>query len=155
LGKFLDRHDLGDVGGADATMRLMPGLVRVPDVSFVGWEKLPGRQRPTEPVPDLVPDLAIEVLSEGNTRGELRRKLKDYFLSGVRVVWFLAPRRRTVGVFTAPDSSVAYSEDQVLDGGAVLPGLALAVRDVFARVPPVPPRAPRQKKPGTSRRPPG
>ena len=63
LGKFLDQHDLGDLFGADSTMRLMPGLVRIPDVSFVGWEKLPNRQRPREPIPDLVPDLAVEVLS--------------------------------------------------------------------------------------------
>ncbi len=34
LGRYLDRNDLGDLGGADATMRLMPGLVRIPDVSL-------------------------------------------------------------------------------------------------------------------------
>src|SRR3954469_18996574 len=74
LGRFLDEHDLGEVGGADATMRLTSGLVRIPDVAFVRWEKLPGRQRPVEPIPDLAPDLAIEVLSEGNTPGEMLRK---------------------------------------------------------------------------------
>src|SRR2546423_8389313 len=63
LGKFLDEHDLGNLAGADGTLRLMPHLVRVPDISFVRWEKLPNRQRPRKPIPDLVPDLAVEVLS--------------------------------------------------------------------------------------------
>jgi Uma2 family endonuclease len=135
LGKFLDQHDLGDLGGADSTMRLMPKLVRIPDVSFVRWERYPNRQRPTEPIPDVVPDLAIEVLSEGNTPGEMRRKLKEYFLAGVAVVWLVDPARRTVTVFTAPDAGTTFTEEQALDGGDVLPGLRLAVRDVFARVP--------------------
>src|SRR5581483_9530111 len=47
FGRFLDAHDLGDVGGADTTMRLMPHLVRMPDVAVIRWEKLPGRQLPT------------------------------------------------------------------------------------------------------------
>jgi Uma2 family endonuclease len=135
LGRFLDHHDLGELGGADATMRLMPGLVRIPDVSFVRWEKLPNRERPTEPIADLVPDLAIEVLSEGNTPGEMKRKLKEYFLAGVALVWFVDLARRTVEVFTAPDASTLFTEEQTLEGGDVLPGLRLPVRDVFARVP--------------------
>jgi Uma2 family endonuclease len=135
LGRFLDTHDLGDVGGADATMRLMPKLVRIPDVSFVRWEKLPNRERFAEPIPDLVPDLAIEVRSKGNTAGEMKRKLKDYFLAGVSLVWLVDPERRTVEVFTAPDASTVFTEEQTLDGDDVLPGLRLAVRDVFARVP--------------------
>src|SRR5258708_28720686 len=51
LGAFLDQNDLGDLGGADATMRLMPHLVRMPDISFVRWAQYPGTKRPTEPTP--------------------------------------------------------------------------------------------------------
>jgi Uma2 family endonuclease len=77
----------------------------------------------------------VEVLSKGNTPTEMQRKLKDYFLAGVRLVWFVDPKRRTVEVFTAPDQSRVLREDQTLDGGDVLPGLALPLRQVFARVP--------------------
>src|SRR4030095_9545503 len=48
LGNFVVAHDLGIVAGADGMMRLTPGLVRIPDVSFVSWEKLPGAP-PTAP----------------------------------------------------------------------------------------------------------
>ena len=73
LGNFVVAHDLGIVAGADGMMRLAPGLVRIPDVSFVSWEKLPGRRLPRQAIPDLVPDLAVEVLSEGNTPREMAR----------------------------------------------------------------------------------
>ena len=72
LQTFLDENDLGNLAGPDATMRLMPGLVRIPDLSFVRWERLPvPGQIPVEPIPDLVPDLAIEVLSESNRPGQM------------------------------------------------------------------------------------
>lgn len=154
LGKFLDQHDLGDLVGPDATMRLMPHLVRIPDVSFISWDKLPGRQRPREAVPDLVPDLAVEVLSEGNTPAEMRRKLKEYFLAGVRLVWFIDPDRRTAEVFTSPDAGTVFTEEQTLDGGDVLPGLRLPVRDVFARVPRQDTGPGKPKRPARRRKPP-
>jgi Uma2 family endonuclease len=140
LKQFLDDHDLGNVAGADATMRMMPGLVRLPDVSFVRWEQFPNRTIPEEPIPDLVPDLAVEVLSKGNTKGEMKLKLREYFLSGSRLVWLVDPRKRIVTVYTAPDASISLSEDQTLDGGEVLPGLSLPVAKVFARIPRTPPR---------------
>jgi Uma2 family endonuclease len=114
----------------------MPGLVRIPDISFVSWNRLPGRVLPSKPIPDLVPDLAVEVLSKGNTKGEMRRKLKEYFLTGVQLVWFVNPRTRTIQVYTAPDQYVTLAEGQTLDGGNVLPGLALPVSKVFAKMPP-------------------
>jgi Uma2 family endonuclease len=135
LGNFVEEHDLGAMAGADATTRILPGLVRLPDVSFVSWDRLPDRQIPTEAVPGLAPDLAVEVLSEGNTPGEMERKLKEYFLAEVRLVWFVDLRQRTVQVFTAPDESRTYTEADTLDGGDVLPGLALSVEQIFARVP--------------------
>src|SRR5262249_21564922 len=135
LQSFLVRNDLGILAGADGTVCLMPDLVRIPDISFVSWEKLPNRQLPPEPIPDLVPDLAVEVLSKGNTRGEMALKLKDYFLAGVRLVWFVDPRKRTVRVFTGPDRSTVLTEQDTLDGADVLPGLALLVKQVFARLP--------------------
>ncbi len=150
---FLDQHDLGNLAGADGTMRLMPGLVRIPDVSFVRWEKLPGRRLPEKAIPNLAPDLAIEVLSEGNTRGEMQRKRREYFLSGVELVWMVDPKRRIVTVYTAgaPDEGVVFTEADTLDGGKVLPGLSLPVRRIFARLPAAE-SAPDKKKRSPSRR---
>lgn len=135
LRNFLDQNPLGFLAGPDGAMRLMPGLVRIPDISFISWDQLPKRERPTDPIAGLSPDLAVEVLSKGNTKREMDRKVREYLLCGVRLVWLVALTSRTVQVYTAPDQSTTLTEDQTLDGGDVLPGLALPVRRVFAEVP--------------------
>ena len=134
LGNFLRQNDLGFVAGADGTLRLMPGLVRIPDVSFISWDRLPSRHYPKEPIPDLVPDLAVEVLSESNTPKEMKRKLREYFVVGVRLVWFVDPETRNVEVFTAVDRSTTLDQGQTLDGGDVLPGFVLPLAELFDRV---------------------
>lgn len=131
LGSFVRQHDLGVVAGADGTLRLKAGLVRIPDVCFVSWDRLPGRQLPRGAIPDLVPDLAVEVLSEGDTRKEMERKLSEYFSAGVRLVWCIDPKARTVRAHTAVSRSALIGEDQTLEGGDVLPGFALPVRQLF------------------------
>ncbi len=88
LGRFLVDHDLGLLAGADGTMKILPGLVRIPDVSFVSWDRFPGRKIPTE----AIPDLAVEVLSKGNTKGEMKRKVRDYLDAGCRLIWLVDPR---------------------------------------------------------------
>ena len=92
---YLDQNDLGICVGVDGMMRMAPGLVRIPDLSFISWDRLPGRESPREPIPDLAPDLAVEVLSEGNTKPEMARKVREYFDAGVLLVWLIDPRKRT------------------------------------------------------------
>ena len=133
LGNFLDQHNLGIVAGEAGMLRLAPGLVRIPDVSFVSWSRLPNRRVPREPIPDLVPDLAVEVLSPSNTEAEMRRKLHEYFTAGARQVWLLDPQARTMAVYTSPDATVLVREAETLDGGEVLPGFALPLRELFDR----------------------
>ncbi len=131
LAAFVKRHRLGEVTGADGTMRLMPGLVRIPDLAFTSRKRLPKKGAPREPIPDLAPDLAVEVLSKGNTKAEIRRKVREYFEAGVRLVWLIDPRTRTAVVHTSPKTSIKRNEDQTLDGGEVLPGFALPLRELF------------------------
>jgi Uma2 family endonuclease len=133
LETLLDTHDLGVVYGADGTFRLMPGLVRIPDVTFVSWERLPGHKLPSEPIPDLIPNLAVEVLSVSNTKREIDRKIGEYFRVGVQLVWVIDPPTRTAEVYTAADQRIDLTEDQSLDGGAVLPGFSLSLRRLFDR----------------------
>ncbi len=105
LGNFVEEHDLGMVAGEAGMMLLTAGLVRIPDLSFISWRQLPDRVCPEEPIPHLAPDLAVEVLSEGNTPEEMDRKLKDYFFNGVRLVWFLDPKTRARPPCTLPRTS--------------------------------------------------
>lgn len=147
LRSFLSRHDLGFLTGPDGARRLLAGLVRIPDVSFVRWERVPRRGVvPDEPISGLFPDLAVEVLSPSNTPGEMRGKLKEYFLAGTKCVWVLDPMARSVTVYEAPDRPHLVGEDGALTGGALLPGFEMTLRELFARVPPAEPK-PRKKRP--------
>jgi Uma2 family endonuclease len=67
LGAYLDHHDLGFAMLPDGPTRLLKGLVRMPDLSFVSWERMPTREYPATAIAGVVPNLAVEVLSEGNT----------------------------------------------------------------------------------------
>lgn len=131
LRQFLANHRLGILLGADGALRLWPGLVRIPDISFISWNQLPNRKVPKKPIPDLFPDLAVEVISRKNTPAEIDRKLQEYFRSGTRLAWVVDPRKRIVRVYIAPDQFQLFTEDQSLDGGDVLPGLSLPLREVF------------------------
>lgn len=154
MGIYQRAHgDRGMILGSDGTLRIMPGMVRIPDVSFTFWDRLPGRRVPVEPIPPIAPDLAVEVLSPGNTTGEMNRKLREYFLSGVREVWFIDPDARTARLYRGPEQVERVEPDGEIDGGELLPGFRLPLADLFAKLTPdaappaARPKAARRKKP--------
>jgi Uma2 family endonuclease len=128
---FVQPRHLGVVTGEAGMIRLASGLVRIPDVAYIAWERLPNRRLPVEPVPGLVPNLVIEVLSRGNTASEMARKRQEYFAAGVQLVWLISPEDRTVVVYTAVDQPTLLDAHQTLDGGAVLPGFTLSLNELF------------------------
>jgi Uma2 family endonuclease len=130
---YLEENDVGQTFGADGTMRLMPGLVRIPDVSFVSWPRLPPEGLTEKRIADLAPDLAVEVLSPGNTRKEMLRKLKDYFTCGVSVVWLIHPKNETAEAYTAPDKRKKIPKGGVLEAADILPGFSLLLKRLFKR----------------------
>jgi Uma2 family endonuclease len=134
LRAFVIPRNLGFVTGEAGTMQLFGGLLRIPDVAFVSWDRVPGGRIPEEPVPRLAPNLAVEVLSKGNTPGEMSRKRHEFFEAGVELVWQVDPRARTVAVYTSPEEHMLLSEDQTLDGGDVLQGFTLPLRELFAEL---------------------
>jgi Uma2 family endonuclease len=133
LAQFVLKHDLGAVSGSDSTMRMKSGRVRLPDVGFVSKARLP---KTLDPIPSISPDLAVEVLSESNTAGEMTQKLTEYFQSGTRLAWIIDPSTRSVAVYhNSTQPTVVLDENAHLDGEEVLPGLAIAIADLFINVP--------------------
>jgi len=134
LRAFVIPRNLGIVSGEAGLIRLFSGLVRIPDVAFASWDRVPGRRVPTEPIPDLVPDLAVEVLSESNTLEEMARKRREYFDAGVRLAWMIDPDARAVAVYTSPNEAALLDENQTLGGGEVLVGFTLPLQELFAEL---------------------
>lgn len=133
LGKYLDEHDLGIATGPDGPHEVLPDNVRFPDVAFIAYENIPDDADPHTSVPDWVPTLAVEIISKGNRKGEMTRKLHDYFDAGVKLVWYVDPRKRTVQVYHSPTTFKTLTDADELDGESVLPGFRLSIRDWFDR----------------------
>jgi Uma2 family endonuclease len=135
IGSFVASRKLGSVLGEAGMLRLAPGLIRIPDVAFLSKDKFPGGRFPRDAAWSLAPDLAVEVLSKGNTDKEMTEKLHDYFNAGTRLVWYVDPSKRQVQAFTSPSSSHIVGQGQTLDGGDVLPGFELSLKELFAELP--------------------
>jgi Uma2 family endonuclease len=128
---FVRPRRLGHVLGSDGMLRLVPGLMRAPDVSFIARGRLKRYKRGGERYPSIGPDLAVEVISKSNTKAEIARKMIEYFAAGTRLAWVVDPKTETVRVHQAPRRFIVLGSDDVLDGGDVIPGLRMPVKDLF------------------------
>ncbi len=135
INNFLDKHPLGVALAPDGALRILPKRMRLPDVSFISWDRFPDRKLPRDHVFRVAPDLAVEIISEGNTEAEMKIKLKEYFRAGVRIVWLIDPASRRARVYLAAGSFAEVDENWVMCGDPVLPGFAFRLGDLFDRVP--------------------
>jgi Uma2 family endonuclease len=137
LNTFVIPRKLGVVTGEAGPFRLRANRIRLPDVAFISIRDLPGGKLPDEPILALSPALAVEVLSESNTKAEMRQKTSEYFEAGSRLVWLIYPKTRSVAVYESPSDEPArlLRDDDMLDGGSVLPGFTLPIADLFAELP--------------------
>ncbi len=131
---YLATHKLGVLAGGDGLLRILPGQIRAPDVSFIRWERLPAPGSPKPSIYAVAPDLAVQVLSQGNTAEEMERKLREYFQAGVGLVWIIEPKTRTARGYTAPGEWTEIGPGGSLLGGEVLPGFELPLAQLFAQV---------------------
>jgi Uma2 family endonuclease len=142
LGQHVYAHGLGELF-SEATGFLLergPDTVLCPDLAFVAKGRLPAGKLGA-PFPEIAPDLAIEVISTSDRPATVRTKIAEYLRLGVRCVWVfdLAERRIQVhahGV-VGPESRITTTElgeDDVLEGGDVLPGFRYRPADLFAAI---------------------
>lgn len=133
LETYLQANKLGYVVGPDAQTRVGRGRVRIPDVSFVSWSRVPDGRVPTEPIGPIAPDLAVEILSPGNTRGEMEEKRIDLFAGGTLVVWVVDPDLRQAEVYLASGETRVIKIDENLEATDLLPGFSLSLKEWFER----------------------
>ena len=134
LRNFVSANRLGKVFGSDGMFRLEAEQIRIPDVAFISKQRFAGRTLQPGAFWELGCDLAIEVISPSNTRREMERKLSDYFTAGVGAVWLFYPKTREASVYSSPNTSVTLRDNDVLDGGSLLPGFSVTVAKIFAEL---------------------
>jgi Uma2 family endonuclease len=130
LGDFVDQHQLGDVVNGETGFQLGPDTMRAADVAFIGKDKLATVTHPEKYLP-FAPDLAVEVVSPGNTASEIQLKVTLYLDAGCRMVVTIYPDLRQIITYEPGGRSTVIMEDGVFDGGDVLPGLSIRVGEVF------------------------
>jgi Uma2 family endonuclease len=105
---------------------------RRPDLAYVSFQRWPrGRRVPSADAWEVVPTLAIEVVSPTNFANGVLEKIEDYFQSGVERVWVIYPTVAKLYDYDSPSSVRILTRDQSLDGGALLPGFQLPLVELF------------------------
>jgi Uma2 family endonuclease len=127
LGVYVEDHQLGYTTGADGGY-VVADERYIPDGAFVRADRQ--ATAPAVAYNPLAPDLAVEVLSPGNTDGEITRKLGNYLAAGT-VVWVVDPDQRTIDVYTPNQARITLHHGDILEGGMLVPGFRLAVAAVF------------------------
>lgn len=130
LGNFVESGKLGWVASNDTGVILErdPDTMRGPDVAFWNIKRQP---KLPEDYFEIPPDIAVEVLSPGDRRKNVREKIKDYVKNGVKLIWLVDPDTRTVTVYQGSLRGSELDEADTLTGGDVLPGFTCLVSEMF------------------------
>jgi Uma2 family endonuclease len=127
---FVEEHALGEVFTEIGVITSRePGTVRGPDVAFFSFQRLP------DPLPrsffETAASLIVEVASPSNSVPSILRKVAEYLEAGTEMVWVIDPIKRTAMVCREGHEIQLLSSNDSLEGGDILPGLALKLRDVL------------------------
>jgi Uma2 family endonuclease len=126
---------LGALMDSSTAFVMKSGNKRSPDISFMAKERLQGLDELPDGFLEGAPDLAIEILSPGNTVEEIHDKLVEYFESGARLVWVIHPKEHYVLVYRSsvqPDRLLKSID--LLDGEDIIPGFTLPVANLFQKL---------------------
>ena len=132
MGSVVIPGRLGRLAGSDAGVILErdPDTVREPDIAFISAARMPLEEE-EHGYSEIVPDLVVEIASPSDSRREVNDKARMWNSYGVPLVWAAYPETRTIDVHRADGSITTLREDDVLDGGEILPGFAVRVSDIF------------------------
>ncbi len=132
LNEHVEKHQLGYVCGAETGFKIAqnPDTVRAPDAAFVRQATIDERGI-SKGYWEGAPDLAVEVISPGDTYTEVAEKVDEWLNAGCAMVWVVNPRRETVEVYRSPEDMTVLRGDDLLEGSDVIEGFQCKVRELF------------------------
>jgi len=135
LASYVLPKKLGVILDSSTAFKMKNGNRRSPDISFFAKERLQGMTELPSGFLDGAPDLAVEVLSPGNTVEEMHDKLVEYFENGTRLAWIIHPSEHYVLVYrSAQEPDRLLKSVDSLDGEEVIPEFTLPVADLFQQL---------------------
>jgi Uma2 family endonuclease len=124
---YLRQNKIGHLTGEHGGFMVF-GERYAPDVAFTLTARQPQlARRGYNPIP---PDLAVEVVSPGDLPRDVRIKVGNYLAAGV-LLWVVHPEEQRIEVYAPGQPVKILGIGDILDGGNVLPGFTLPVRDIF------------------------
>ncbi len=130
IATFLDDHPIGKVYGDNVGLVFPTGNLRSPDAFFVRTEKLPGGKSPVT-FGELVPDLAVEVLSPGDRPRNVANKIGEFLECGVPLVWVVDPDAQTVTAYRSLSNIQQFTATDTISAEPILPGFTCLVSRFF------------------------
>jgi Uma2 family endonuclease len=136
-GAYVLGNNLGRIYSSETGFILSEGnytesrTVRAPDAAFISYARFPADQPRARKFVPMAPDLAVEVVSPSDSAAEVGDKIFDYLRSGVALIWIVYPGTQTIHAHSQGRMNI-FTADDTLDGGDVLPGFRIPVRDIFA-----------------------
>lgn len=131
MGIVVRQLDAGWLFSDSVDFYLPNGDVFIPNVSFTSKIRQPTLPKKFE----IVPDRAVEVASPSNSPREMLTKVESYIASGTKLVWVIYPKEKIIDVWRSAGDSGLHKQKfdltSTLDGGEILPGFSLPVKDVF------------------------
>ena len=130
--EFAEQRQLGVSFAAETGFLLGrdPDTVRAPDYAFIRKDHFPAAE-PEEAYWPGPPDLAVEVVSPGDTVHEIDDKVKGWLDAGALMVWVVNPRWRSVTVYRSTTDIKTLTENEDLSGEDVVPGFRCGVGEIF------------------------
>mgnify|MGYP000855448830 CR=1 FL=1 len=130
ISQFARENKLGRVFAAETGFILGEGTVRGIDISFVGKDKIAEFGIPEKFFP-VAPDLAIEVISPGNTFDEIQDKVEEYLAAGTKLIWIVYPKKKMVQVYRNNNIINILRENDELNGEDILPDFKVNLSEIF------------------------
>ena len=133
LAHHIEQENLGRILCAETGFLIArdPDTVRAPDIAFIHKDRLPAED-PEDAFWPGAPDLAVEVLSPGDTIQEVDDKVKAWLDAGAGMIWVVNPKWQNVTVYRSATDIKTLTKNDELDGLDVVPGFRCRVGDIFA-----------------------
>lgn len=133
LANYVREHRLGRVTAAETGFFLGQtdagrDIVRGLDVAFIDAARAP--QPLASGIVRIAPNLAVEVISPGNSVDDIDDKVQELLNAGTPLIWLILPEARRIIVWTN-EGAIRLNEQDTLTGGDVLPGFSVRVSDLF------------------------
>jgi Uma2 family endonuclease len=131
LGIHVQQHKFGELLDGQTGFRLSVDECFAPDISFVSRERLKLIQPIGEKLFHGAPDLAVEVLSPGDSIGKTERKIALYLNYGSRLAWLIDPRNKTARIYRPGEDVELLQGERWLTGNSVVPNFRLSLSKLF------------------------